>query len=74
MSTRRERGTVQRLIPQDLVQQASSAAFWHRLISAFFAVVTVNPEALPLELLPLTRRDDQRLVEFQTTENVFDST
>ena len=59
---------------QVLVQQASSAAFWHRLISAFFAVVTVNPEALPLELLPLTRRDDQRLVEFQTTENVFDST
>ena len=50
MSTRRERGTVQRLIPQDLVQQASSAAFWHRLISAFF--VMVDPEALPVELLP----------------------
>ena len=48
------------LIPQGLVQQANAAAFWHRHISAFFAVV--EPEALPLELLPFevpTRRDDQ---------------
>ena len=50
MSTRRERGTGQMLIPQGLVQQASCAAFWHRLISAFLAVV--DPEALPVELLP----------------------
>ena len=52
MSTRRERGTGQMpvLIPQSLVQQDSSAAFWHRLISTFFAVV--DPEALPVELLP----------------------
>ena len=50
MSMRRERGTGQMLIPQGLVQQASCAAFWHRLISAFLAVV--DPEALPVELLP----------------------
>ena len=50
MSTHREKGTGQMLIPQGLVQQASAAAFWYRLIRAFFAVV--DPEALPFELLP----------------------
>ena len=47
ISTCRQREPGQMLIPPGLVQQASAAAFWDRLISAFFAVV--DPEALPLE-------------------------
>ena len=50
LSTRREGEKGQMLILQGLVPQASAAAFWHRLVSAFFAVV--DSEALPLKLLP----------------------
>ena len=54
ISTRRERGTDQMLIPQGLpglVQLTRAAAFWNRLISAFFFFV-VDQEVLSLESLP----------------------
>ena len=51
ISTRRERGTDQMLIPQGLVQLTSAASFWNRLISAFFFFV-VDQEVLSLESLP----------------------
>ena len=57
MSTRHERGIGQMLIQQVVVQQASAAALWHKLISPFSAVV--DPEALPLRLESISFKSDK---------------
>ena len=45
------------LIQQVVVQQASAAALWHKLISPFSAVV--DPKALPLRLESISFKSDK---------------